>query len=52
MNNKLTIDYQPNKSLIIEYGDYEEQKKFAFLILDWRKRSYSIELFKLSFRYN
>lgn len=30
MNKKLTIDYQPNKSLIIEYGDYEEQKKYAF----------------------
>ena len=46
MNKKLTIDYQPNKSLIIEYGDYEEQKKYAFLILDWHKKSYSIVLFK------
>jgi hypothetical protein len=47
INNKLTIDYQPNKSLIIEYGDYEKQKKYAFLILDWHKKSYRVQLFKV-----
>ncbi len=32
INKKLTIDYQPNKYLIIEYGDYEKQKKYAWLL--------------------
>jgi hypothetical protein len=40
INKKLIINYQLNKQLVIEYGDYEEQKKFAFLNFEWYKTSY------------
>jgi hypothetical protein len=29
-DKKITIDYQPNRHLIIEYGNYEEHKKYAW----------------------
>jgi hypothetical protein len=30
-DKKITIDYQPNRHLIIEYGNYEEHKNYAWI---------------------